>query len=56
MQDLPSEARDAIAATIPMRRLAASEEIANLVAFLLSDEATFMSGEVVAIDGAYMQI
>ncbi len=38
----------------PMNRLGAPpEEIANLVAFLASDEASFMTGSLIPIDGGY---
>ena len=36
---------------LPMGRLAQPEEIANLVAFLASDEASFMTGSAYVIDG-----
>lgn len=35
----------------PMKRIAESEEIANLVAFLASDKSSFMTGSEVKIDG-----
>lgn len=35
----------------PMGRLGEPEEIANVVRFLLSDEASFMTGAIVAVDG-----
>jgi NAD(P)-dependent dehydrogenase (short-subunit alcohol dehydrogenase family) len=39
------------AAMAPQRRAGTSEEVSDLVAFLLSDQAAFMTGEVISIDG-----
>jgi len=38
---------------IPLGRLAKPEEIANLVAFLVSEEASYMTGSIILIDGGY---
>ncbi|MEO1081776.1 MAG: SDR family oxidoreductase [Pseudomonadota bacterium] len=40
-------------ATIPMRRLAEPEEVARVVAFLASDEASYMTGSIVTVDAGY---
>ena len=47
----PEEARREAAAMHPVGRMAQPEEIAALVAFLLSDETRFVTGAAIAIDG-----
>lgn len=37
----------------PLRRIGKPEEVANVVAFLVSDEASFMTGAVVEVSGGY---
>ncbi|HET6257352.1 SDR family NAD(P)-dependent oxidoreductase [Pseudonocardia sp.] len=39
------------ASTTPMRKVANPEEIASVVAFLLSDDAAYTTGEVISVDG-----
>lgn len=41
---------------MPIGRLGEPEEIANVIAFLASDEASFMTGAVVSVDGGYTAI
>jgi 3-oxoacyl-[acyl-carrier protein] reductase len=43
--------RDEVLATIPLRRVATPEEIAGPVLFLASDLATFMTGEILNVNG-----
>ena len=42
----------AIASLVPMKRAGQPDEVAALVGFLASDEAGYISGQVIAIDGA----
>jgi len=44
---------EALRAAIPMGRFGTAEEIADLVVFLLSDQASFITGEVVVADGGF---
>jgi 2-hydroxycyclohexanecarboxyl-CoA dehydrogenase len=43
--------REALVRAIPLRRLARPEEIANVVAFLASDDAGFVTGQTVSVSG-----
>lgn len=47
----PAEAIKAMAADVPMGRLGQPEEVADVVAFLLSDKASYIHGSVISIDG-----
>lgn len=52
LDEVPNETMQAIIAGIPQKRLASPDEIAAMVAFLASDEAAYVNGALLAIDGA----
>jgi 3-oxoacyl-[acyl-carrier protein] reductase len=48
---LPDERKAAILAQVPLGRLASADEVAATVAFLASDEAAYITGAVIPVDG-----
>ncbi|MDY5510013.1 3-oxoacyl-[acyl-carrier-protein] reductase [Dysosmobacter sp.] len=48
---MPEAAKTATLASIPMQRLGTPEDIAKAVAFLASDGAAYITGQVIAVDG-----
>ena len=55
-QDLPDALKDEITARTPLGRFGTTEEIANAVAFLASDEAGYITGQVLAVDGGLVMM
>ena len=49
----PAAAEAHVAGLHPLRRLGAPRDIANVVAFVASDEASFMTGAEVVVDGGF---
>jgi len=48
---LPQEVKDALLKQIPLGRFGAVEDVANAIAFLASDEAAYITGQVLVVDG-----
>lgn len=53
---VPDEARRAVVSQIPLGRIARPEEVAAAAAFLLSDEASFIAGAELCVDGGSRQV
>jgi len=50
------DAKQRVLGRTPMKRLGEPREIADVVAFLLSDAASYMTGEIVTVDGGRMAL
>jgi NAD(P)-dependent dehydrogenase (short-subunit alcohol dehydrogenase family) len=53
-QTLPEEARQRRVARIPMGRFGEVDEVARAALFLASDDAAFITGHTLAVDGGYL--
>lgn len=48
---LPDEAKQAFMNVIPLKRAGAPEDVANVAVFLASDDASYVTGQVICVDG-----
>jgi len=55
-KDLPEALQAEITARTPLGRFGTTEEVADAVAFLASDEARYITGQVLAVDGGLVMM
>ena len=48
---LPDQVREQVLPRIPLRRMGTAEEVADLIEFLVSDRASYITGQVLGVDG-----
>ncbi|MHC5230291.1 SDR family NAD(P)-dependent oxidoreductase [Brucella sp. LJL56] len=53
LKDIPDDKKQALVALHPIGRLGRAEEVASVVLFLASDEASFVTGASILVDGGY---
>jgi 3-oxoacyl-[acyl-carrier protein] reductase/2-hydroxycyclohexanecarboxyl-CoA dehydrogenase len=51
---IPDAVREQQVAKIPLGRAGLPSDVANVVAFLASDEAAYVTGEVINVGGGYI--
>ena len=51
IQLMPQDVLQSMEAKVPVKRLGRPEEVASLYAFLASDDASYINGAVIKIDG-----
>lgn len=51
IDDIPEEKREEYLKDIPLKRFGTVEEVANIVAMLAGDESSYLTGQVIVLDG-----
>lgn len=51
---LKEEIKEEISKTIPLKRIGSPKDVANLVKFLASDESSYITGQVINVDGGML--
>jgi NAD(P)-dependent dehydrogenase (short-subunit alcohol dehydrogenase family) len=54
MEGIPPHVRDHLASLVPQKRLGTAEEVAEVAAFLLSEAASYVTGQSWSVDGGVL--
>ena len=51
---LKEEIKEEIAKSIPLKRMGKAKDVANLVKFLVSEDSSYITGQVINVDGGML--
>lgn len=51
---LKDEVKEEIAKSIPLKRMGTSQDVANVVKFLASEDSSYLTGQVLHVDGGML--
>ena len=51
---LKDEVKEEIAKAIPVKRIGTAEDVANVVSFLASEKSSYITGQVIHVDGGML--
>ncbi len=53
---LKEDVKEAISNTIPLKRMGTTQDVANLVKFLASNDSSYITGQVINVDGGMLNV